>query len=84
MDKVNPMGLDNKTLMFLSIIILIGTGAMFTATTAHNGGLLTCFVGWLLYMVGWMDYGGTTVPIGLTLATIISIAIIIVVGRSKS
>jgi PKD repeat protein len=82
--KVNPMGLDNKMLMLMSIVILLGTGAIFTATTAHNGPLLVCFVGWILYAIGWMDYGGLAVVTGLTLATILSIAIVVVVGRSKS
>jgi len=83
-DKVNPMGLDNKLLMLISMGILILFGAIFTSTTAHNGALLTCFIGWVLYGLGWMDYGGTTIPLALTFATVISVAIIILVGRDKS
>jgi PKD repeat protein len=83
-DKVNPMGLDDKLLMLISMGILILFGAIFTSTTAHNGALLTCFIGWILYGLGWMDYGGTTIPLALTFATVISLAVIILVGRDKS
>jgi PKD repeat protein len=83
-DKVNPMGLDDKLLMLISMGILVLFGAIFTSTTAHNGALLTCFIGWILYGLGWMDYGGTTIPLALTFATVISIAVIILVGRNKS
>jgi PKD repeat protein len=83
-DKVNPMGLDSKMLMLISMGILILFGAIFTSTTAHNGALLTCFIGWILYGIGWMEYGGTIIPLALTFATVISFAVIIAVGRLKS
>jgi PKD repeat protein len=83
-EKVNPMGLDNKMLMYGSILVLILCGAVFTTTTSYNGALLTCFVGWILYAVGWMEYAGTIMPIALTFATILSVAIIVIARRNAT
>jgi len=78
---VNPMGLDAYTLMLVSIGILFLCGAIFTTTTAAPGTLITCFVGWVLYGLGWLALGGTTVLTGLIAATVISVLINIIAWR---
>lgn len=77
-DQVNPMGLDNFQLMWISAIILLVVGSIFTASTAHQGPLLTCFVGWILYGIGWMNLLGGVLAVGLlTAATVLSVFIVI-------
>lgn len=77
-ETVNPMGLSPFILMFLSMGIILATGTVFTASTAHNGPLLTCFMGWILLGMGWLSYIGTVLAgTLLTIATVLSIIIAI-------
>lgn len=81
--KVRPLNLDDKSLFMVSMVILFAVGGIFTATTKDKGALITCFAGWILYSLGYLDYMGSNVPIWLTFATVVSIAFILVIGKVK-
>lgn len=78
MEDINPLGLSGDLLLKGSLGILLLCGCIFTATTSHNGPLLTCFVGWILLSFGWLDSAGKTSMIAaLTIATVLSIIIVL-------
>jgi hypothetical protein len=80
-EPVNPLGLTNFELMFISMVIILCTGCVFTATTSYHGPLLTCFVGWVLYFIGWMAQLGTSAVMLLSAGTALSVFIIIAVRK---
>lgn len=82
MDEVNPLGLDDFQLMWIAMITLLICGSIFTATTAHQGPLLTCFLGWILFSLGWFSLIGTAQAVALlTAATVFSVIIVVAARR---
>lgn len=77
-EAINPLNLPSDLLLKISIVILCLTGCIFTATTAHNGPILTCFIGWILLSIGFLNAMGTALATtALTAATIFSVFILI-------
>ena len=81
--QINPMGLSDFELMLISVFLIIFLACFFGAVQAPQGPLLVCFVGWILWIMGWMNAMGTIAPIALTLATVVSIAVLIMVRSRK-
>lgn len=80
-EPVNPMGLSDTSLMWISMVIILVTGLIFTATTSWQGPLLTCFMAWILYGIGWMNAYSTYALIALPAATALSVFIVISARR---
>lgn len=79
---VNPLGLTNTELMWVSVLIILVSMTLFTASTAYAGPLLTCFVGWILYALGMLAALGDAYAITvLTAATVLSGFIVIAARR---
>lgn len=75
-------GLPEDTRIYVAIFLMLFVGMIFGSTSATQGSLVVCFIGWLFYAFGWFDRLGAAAPTALTLATIVSIFAIIMV-RSK-
>ena len=75
-------GLPEDVRIYVGIFLMLFVGMVFGSTSATQGSLVVCFVGWLFYAFGWFDRLGLAAPTALTLATITSIFAIIMV-RSK-
>jgi len=76
-ETINPLGFSDTELMWISMIILMVCGMTFTATTSWQGPLLTCFVAWILFEMGWLAGMGAVALIALPAATALSVWIII-------
>lgn len=70
-------GFPSELLIFFAIFILIFVGMLFGAASATAGSLIVCFVGWILYAIGWLNSLGATAPVALSAATAFSIFAII-------
>lgn len=76
-DAPTTFGLPAELLIFFAIFILIFVGMFFGAASASAGSLIVCFVGWILYAIGWLNSLGATAPVALSAATAFSIFAII-------
>lgn len=82
LEPVNPLGLTNSELMWISVFIIMISFTIFTASTAYAGPLLTSFIAWILYSIGWMQALGDAYAIlVLTAATALSVFIVIAARR---
>jgi PKD repeat protein len=70
-------GFPSELLIFFAIFILIFVGCFFGAASATSGSLIVCFVGWILYAIGWLNSLGAAAPVALSAATAFSIFAII-------
>ena len=70
-------GFPSELLIYFAIFILIFVGMFFGAASATAGSLIVCFVGWILYAIGWLNSLGATAPVALSAATAFSIFAII-------
>ena len=85
-----PLGIDPLLIFLVGAFLLLLTGMLFTATSVEIGALVTCFVGWILYALGFFVYldtqpplGPATVPTALTFGTVVAILAIIRLRERK-
>ena len=64
---------DKNVYTYISLALLIFVGLMFGATSAHQGALVVCMVGWIEYYVGWLAAFGAGVALFLAFATVLTI-----------
>lgn len=80
---LNPLGLSDNILMLISVFFIAFCGCLFAATSATAGGLICCFLGWILFAIGWLRaLGESTAILALSVATVLSVAVLIM-SRSK-
>jgi hypothetical protein len=85
-----PLGLDPLLVFLIGAFLLLLTGMLFPATSVEIGALVTCFVGWILYALGFFIYldaqpplGPATVPAALSFGTVIAIFALIRLRERK-
>jgi hypothetical protein len=78
------MGLPDEWLLYIAMFLILFSGMFFGATTAPTqGALFSCFVGWIMFLIGWLDaLDEVTTVTALIFATFIAI-LSIVMTRSK-
>jgi hypothetical protein len=81
--QLNPMGLTDFELMCISCVLIILMACFFGAVQAPQGGLIVCFVGWILWYLGWMNAMGLIAPTCLTLATVVAFAWLVMTRSRK-
>lgn len=68
-------GIPDKAWLYFAVLIMIFTGAIFTARSAEQGALLVCFEGWIFMFFGWFNtVNELQVTAGLILATVVAVA----------
>jgi len=77
-------GLPSNIILFFAILLMIFVGMFFGASSATQGALVVCFVGWLFFALGWLNDLGASAPAALTLATVISIVAIVAKSKNES
>jgi len=78
------VGFPDEFYPVFAFAIILLSASIFTATTAPQGALVVCLVSWIMYGFGWLSILGITLPIAISLATIVSIiAIILERGRKE-
>ena len=77
------IGLPSSWLIYLAVFFILFTGMFFGATTSPTiGAILTCFVGWIMWGIGWMEDMGLAAPTVLVFATFISF-LSVIMHRSR-
>lgn len=77
------IGLPSSWNIYLAVFFILFTGMFFGAVTSPTvGAVITAFVGWVMWGLGWLADMGTTAPIALTFATFIAV-ISTVMARSR-
>ena len=77
------IGVPSSWLIYLAVFFILFTGMFFGATTSPTiGAILTCFVGWIMWGIGWMDDMGLAAPTVLVFATFISF-LSVIMHRSR-
>jgi len=80
--KVNPMNLTDTELMLIASFLILFTGLLFGAISAPHAPLIMSFVGWIFWALGWFDAVTLTAMASLTLATVLSV-LMLIMWRSK-
>jgi hypothetical protein len=81
--KINPLNLSDQELMIVATFLILFTGLLFGAISAPHAPLIMCFVGWVLFILGWMDVMILTAVAALTLATVLSVLTLVMVRSKK-
>lgn len=71
--NVPKTGLPSNIICYFAIFLLFFVGMFFGQSSAAQGALISCFLGWIFYSIGWLVDLGLAAPAALTLATIVSI-----------
>lgn len=77
-DNIIFDGIPSKFFLYLSIFIMVFTGAMFGATSVGQGSMIICIEGWVFLAFGWfssIDSG--LIMVGLGFATVFSLIYLI-------
>lgn len=83
-EKEVSIGLPESWNIYLAVFFILFTGMFFGAVTSPTiGSILTCFVGWIMWGIGWMDDMGLAAPTVLVFATFISFLSVIMVRSRK-
>jgi len=68
-------GIPDKVWLYISILVMMFTAGMFTASTAQEGAMIICIEGWAFLLFGWfdsIDHNGAIMA-GLGFATVVAI-----------
>lgn len=78
------IGLPSSWLIYIAVFFILFTGMFFGAVTSPTvGAVVTCFVGWIMWGLGWLADMGSAAPIALVFATFIAILSVIMVRSRK-
>lgn len=74
-----PLGpIPDDLYIYVSGLLLLLIGSVFTASSATRGVVAVALSGWLFYGFGWLDELGPTGPVCLSLVTVLAVLGIIV------
>jgi len=78
------IGLPSSWLIYLAVFFIFFTGMFFGAVTSPSiGAVITCFVGWIMWGIGWLTDMGAAAPTALVFATFISVLSAIMLRSRK-
>jgi hypothetical protein len=78
------IGLPSSWLVYIAVFFILFTGMFFGAVTSPTiGAVITCFVGWIMWSIGWLADMGMAAPTALVFATFLSILSVIMVRSRK-
>jgi len=77
-DNVIFDGIPSKFFLYLSIFIMLFTGAMFGASSVGQGSMIVCTEGWIFLAFGWFNsIDSGHIMVGLGFATVFSLVYLI-------
>jgi len=78
------IGLPSSWLIYIAVFFILFTGMFFGAVTSPTiGAVITCFVGWIMWGIGWLEDMGAAAPTTLVFATFISVLSVVMIRSRK-
>jgi len=82
-EQVNPLGLTDTELALMSCFLILFVGLLFGGISAPHAPLVMSFLGWIFLALGWLNAIITTAVPALLLASVLSVAYLIMVRSKK-